>query len=227
MSAALAISAALVRQQAVGDGDLIDVSLLDTDIALMAPRIAAYLAGEPEPAPSGGTDSVLAVYQTFKTADREIVVAIGNDTMWQRFCSAVQLHELGSNPALRDNAGRRANRAWITEVIGDRLSQRIAAEWLKVLSEAEVPSSLVQRLSEVVEDPQIKARGIVLPVPGSDRLCAVRSPFRLRSIPEPHNGRYPELGAHTCEVLREMGLPARRIAELAESGAIQLRRDRG
>jgi crotonobetainyl-CoA:carnitine CoA-transferase CaiB-like acyl-CoA transferase len=167
---------------------------------------------------------VLAVYQTFTTADRDIAVAIGNDTIWQRFCSAVQLHELGSDPTLRDNAGRRAKRAWITGVIADRLSQRMAAEWLKVFNEAEVPASLVQGLSEVVEDPQVQARGILLRVPGSDRLCAVRSPFRLGSIPEPRNDRHPELGAHTCEVLREMGLPTRRIAELAESGAIQLHR---
>ena len=96
MAAAIAINAALLRQQAAGRGEIIDVSLLDTDLALMAPRIAAYHAGEPEPAPSGGTDSVLAVYQSFQAADRSLVVAIGNDTMWRRFCTAVDLPELGS-----------------------------------------------------------------------------------------------------------------------------------
>jgi crotonobetainyl-CoA:carnitine CoA-transferase CaiB-like acyl-CoA transferase len=222
MSAALAISAALLRQRTDGTGDLLDVSLLDTDLALMAPRIAAFLAGEPEPAPSGGTDSVLSIYQAFQTADRDIVVAIGNDGMWQRFCAAVALPELAGDPELCDNAGRRANRDRITELIAGRLSQRPAAQWLKVFAEAQVPSSLVQTLSEVVADPQVEARESVLPVPGTDRLYSIRSPFRLASVGELRNSRCPELGAHTSEVLGELGLSRERIRELARAGAVQL-----
>ncbi|MGO9823490.1 MAG: CaiB/BaiF CoA transferase family protein [Solirubrobacteraceae bacterium] len=222
MSAALAISAALLRQRTDGTGDLVDVSLLDTDLALMAPRIAAFLAGEPEPAPSGGTDSVLAVYQPFQTADRPIVVAIGNDGMWQRFCAAVALPQLADDPALRDNAGRRANRDRITELVASQLSQRTAAQWLKILAEVQVPSSPVQTLSEVVADPQVEARGHLMPAPGSDSLYSVRSPFRLASIGELRNSRCPALGAHTREVLGELGLSGERITELARAGAIQL-----
>jgi crotonobetainyl-CoA:carnitine CoA-transferase CaiB-like acyl-CoA transferase len=222
MSAALAVSAALLRQRTDGAGDLVDVSLLDTDMALMAPRIAAFLAGEPEPAPSGGTDSVLAVYQAFPTADRDIVVAIGNDGMWQRFCAAVGLPELAGDPALRDNAGRRAHRDRVTGLIARQLSQRTAAQWLKILAEVQVPSSLVQTLSEVVADPQVEARGHVLPAPGTDRLYSVRSPFRLASIGELRNSRCPDLGAHTREVLTELGLSDERIMQLARAGAIQL-----
>lgn len=222
INAALAISAAVVRQQATGDGDLIDVSLLDSDLTLMAPRIAAYLAGEPEPAPSGGTDSVLAVYQSFPTADRDIIVAIGNDAMWQRFCAAVELPELAADPALRDNAGRRANRPWLTGIIAEKLAQRTAAEWLNILSEAEVPASLVQTLSEVVADPQVQARGSLLTAPGSPGLYSVHSPFRLASVGEPRNTRSPDLGAHTREVLAETGVSEERIRQLASAGAIQL-----
>jgi crotonobetainyl-CoA:carnitine CoA-transferase CaiB-like acyl-CoA transferase len=222
MSAALAVSAALLRQQADGTGDLVDVSLLDTDMALMAPRIAAFLAGEPEPAPSGGTDSVLAVYQAFQTADRDIVVAIGNDGMWQRFCAAVGLPELAGDPALHDNAGRRAHRDRITEIVARQLALRTAAQWLKILAEVQVPSSLVQTLSEVVADPQVEARGHVLPAPGTDGLYSVRSPFRLASIDQLRNSRCPDLGAHTREVLEELGLSGERITELARAGAIQL-----
>jgi crotonobetainyl-CoA:carnitine CoA-transferase CaiB-like acyl-CoA transferase len=222
MSAALAVSAALLRQRTDGTGDLVDVSLLDTDMALMAPRIAAFLAGEPEPAPSGGTDSVLAVYQPFPTADRDIVVAIGNDGMWQRFCAAVGLPELAADPALRDNAGRRANRERVTVLVSRQLTQRTAAQWLKILAEVQVPSSLVQTLSEVVADPQVEARGHVLPTPGTDRLYSVRSPFRLASIGELRNSRCPDLGAHTREVLTELGLSGERIMQLARAGAIQL-----
>ncbi|MFE5191441.1 CaiB/BaiF CoA transferase family protein [Streptomyces sp. NPDC056628] len=223
MAAAIAINAALVRQTSSGVGEIIDVSLLDTDLALMAPRIAAFCAGEPEPAPSGGTDSVLAVYQPFETADRTIVVAIGNDAMWQRFCTAVGLPELSADPALADNAGRREHRSHITALVADRLSTRRAAEWLRVLGEVEVPASLVQTLSEVVKDPQVVARDSLLPVPGfQGDLVSIRSPFRLASQGAPRNERFPGLGADTRSVLLEVGYTDEQIDDLAVAGAVGL-----
>ncbi|CAI7978337.1 CoA-transferase [Frankia sp. Hr75.2] len=205
MCAALAISAAAVRQRETAEGDLIDVSLLDSDLALMGPRLAAYRAGEPEPAPSGGTDSVLAMYQAFGTADRELVIAIGNDALWRRFCAVVGLPELAEDPALADNAGRRAQRERLVKAVSVVLGTRPAREWLDLLGAAKIPCSLVQRLSEVVADPQVVARGSLLPVPGHDAAVSIRSPFRLASIPQPRNERFPELGEHTREVLSEAG----------------------
>jgi crotonobetainyl-CoA:carnitine CoA-transferase CaiB-like acyl-CoA transferase len=221
MSAAIAVNAALVRQCRTGEGDVIDVSLLDTDMALMAPRIAAFRAGEPEPAPSGGTDSVLAVYQPFETADRTIVVAIGNDLMWQRFCVAVDLPQLLADPGLADNASRRRRRRVVTTVIAERLATRPAAEWLRLLAAAGVPASLVQTLSEVVKDPQVIARGSVLPVPGApEEMVSVRSPFRLASVPVPRNERFPDLGADTRVVLRDIGYTEEELRFLSAAGAI-------
>lgn len=220
MAAVMAINAALLRQSATGAGELIDVSLLDTDLALMAPRIAAYCAGEPEPAPSGGTDSVLAVYQRFETADRSIVVAIGNDDMWRRFCDAVDLPALASDPALADNAGRREYRSRITEFVAERLAKRPAADWLRILAAVDVPVAQVQTLSEVVKDPQVVARGAVLPVPGAaPELVTVASPFRLASM-TPRNERFPELGADTREVLAGLGYSDGEVSDLVAAGAV-------
>jgi crotonobetainyl-CoA:carnitine CoA-transferase CaiB-like acyl-CoA transferase len=220
MCAGLAINAALVRQVRTGEGEIIDVSLLDTDLALMAPRIAAYHAGEPEPAPSGGTDSVLAVYQPFETADRSIVVAIGNDAMWQRFCAVVGLPELAADPDLVDNAGRRSHRARITELVAERLATRAAVDWIRILGEVDVPVSLVQTLSEVVKDPQVVARDALMEVPDSEgRLVSVHSPFRLASTP-PRNERFPDLGAHSREVLVGLGYRAEEVDALVAAGAV-------
>lgn len=220
MCAALAVSAAVVRQREHGVGELIDVSLLDSDLAVMAPRIAAYLAGEPEPAPSGGTDSVLAVYQSFPTADRDLAIAIGNDPMWQRFCAVVGLPELAGDPELADNAGRRAHRERIIAAVTKKLAGRTAAEWQELFGAVGIPCSLVQRLSEVVKDPQVVARGCLLPVPGTAG-AGVHSPFRFASIPEPRNARFPALGAHTREVLSEYGLTDADIDALVTGGAVQ------
>ncbi|GES17510.1 CoA transferase [Acrocarpospora pleiomorpha] len=223
MAAAVAINAALVRQARTGEGETIDVSLLDTDLALMAPRIAAYSAGEPEPAPSGGTDSVLAVYQSFEAADRTIVVAIGNDAMWKRFCGAVGLPDLAADPALADNAGRRDQRTRITAEVGERLATRSASDWLRILGTAEIPVSLVQTLAEVVKDSQVIARGSLLPVPGfQQELVSVRSPFRLASQDTPRNERFPGLGADTRTILVDLGYSDQQVDELAAAGAVGL-----
>ncbi|MGW5381314.1 CaiB/BaiF CoA transferase family protein [Nocardia sp. NPDC003963] len=220
MCAAVAINAALVRQARTGEGELIDVSLLDTDLALMAPRIAAYHAGEPEPVPSGGTDSVLAVYQPFAAADRSLVVAIGNDAMWQRFCAVVDLPDLAADPDLADNAGRRAHRPRITRAVAERIATRTAAEWLRIFGEIDVPAAPVQSLSEVVRDPQVRARGALLPVPGSDgALVSVHSPFRLASV-EPRNERFPDLGEHTRDILLDLGYAHDDVEALLETGAV-------
>ena len=222
MCAAASINAALVRQVRTGEGELIDVSLLDTDLALMAPRIAAYHAGEPEPAPSGGTDSVLAVYQPFAASDRSLVVAIGNDAMWRRFCAAVDLDELAADPELADNAGRRAHRPRITRLVAERIATRTAAEWLRIFGKIDVPAALVQSLSEVVQDPQVEARGAMLPVPGSDgALVSVHSPFRLGSRPA-RNERFPDLGEHTREILLDLGYVHDEVESLLASGAAEI-----
>jgi crotonobetainyl-CoA:carnitine CoA-transferase CaiB-like acyl-CoA transferase len=220
MSAAIAINAALVRQAVTGLGEIVDVSLLDADLALMAPRIAAYHAGEPEPAPSGGTDSVLSVYQPFETADRTIVIAIGNDAMWLRFCEAVELSVLAADAGLADNAGRRAHRPRVINAIAERLAAKPAAEWLRILAGVEVPAAMVQTLGEVAKDPHVIARASLLPVPGSDEtMVTVRSPFRLASTAV-RNERFPELGADTIAILAEMGCSEENIAGLLTSGAV-------
>lgn len=222
MCAALAISAAVVRQRTTGKGDLIDVSLLDSDLALMAPRIAAFLADGIEPAPSGGTDSVLAVYQTFPTADRDLVVAIGNDEMWKRFCRTIGLERMAIDARFADNAGRRTHRPEILPAITARLLERPASEWSGLLGAAGIPTSLVQTLGEVVTDDHVVARGCFLPSPGSlGRLHSVHPPFRLASITEPRNERFPEVGAQAATILDEMGFSRDEIEQLFLTGAVR------
>jgi crotonobetainyl-CoA:carnitine CoA-transferase CaiB-like acyl-CoA transferase len=114
------------------------------------------------------------------------------------------------------------------EAVGDRLRTRPAADWLAVLAQAQVPCSLVQVLSEVVADPQVTARGGLLPVPGGDgRLYSVHSPFRLASIPQPRNSPSPGRAEHTVEVLREHGLSEAEIEQLITSGAVEAAEPRG
>ncbi|WP_255315011.1 CaiB/BaiF CoA transferase family protein [Rhodococcus koreensis] len=221
MSAAMAINAALVRRFREGIGDVVDVSLFETDLALMAPRIASFHAGEVEPTPSGGTDSVLAVYQPFETADRSIVVAIGNDDMWKRFAYEIGLDALANDPELATNAHRQLGRERIRQHVARVLATEPASVWIERLTRVNVPVSAVQTLSEVVQDSQVQFRGSLLSVPGSEgSMVTVRSPFRLGSVPEPRNERFPELGAHTYDVMCELGFADADIERMASDGSI-------
>jgi crotonobetainyl-CoA:carnitine CoA-transferase CaiB-like acyl-CoA transferase len=247
LAAAVAIIAALRRAERTGQGDLVDVSLLDTDLALMAPRIASYLGGDPEPAPSGGTDSVLAVYQPFATADRPIVVAVGNDAIWRRLCACTGLSDLAADPALGDNAGRRRHRQRVVAELAEVLRGEPAAHWLALFDSAAIPATVIKSLSEVVADPQVVARGSILelpidPSPPAEASAggtlaggtlagqaqadgrravnhAVMAPWRLADCPPPLR-RPPRLGEHTIAVLREIGLDGDLITRLHAAGVL-------
>src|SRR5690606_38421607 len=121
-------------------------------------RIASFLAGEPEPEPSGATDSVIAVYQAFPTADRPIAIAAGNDVIWRRLCDAVGLPELATDPGLTSNADRRLRRPDVVATLTAALAAATAATWLERLRAAGVPAAPVQGLADVVTDPQVVAR---------------------------------------------------------------------
>jgi crotonobetainyl-CoA:carnitine CoA-transferase CaiB-like acyl-CoA transferase len=217
MIASFAICAALREQDRSGRGEVIDVPLLEAPLALIAPRVASYLAGEPEPHPSGATDSVIAVYQSFATADRPIVVAVGNDGMWKRFCGALGLDQLAADEALATNAGRRERRARILPAIAARLAEAPAGRWLERLAKAGVPCSVIQSLSDVVEDPQLVARGAIASVdhPTAGTVRMVGSPWRLGL--EGDRPTYlppPVLGADTIDVLQEAGYAPDEIERL-------------
>lgn len=210
--AALAIVAALRRAEHTGQGEIVDVSLLDTDLALLAPRIASYLAGEPEPAPSGGTDSVLAIYQRFATADEPIVLAVGSDAIWQRLCDVLGLPGYAREAAT--NARRRAQRPALVEAISARLATKRAGEWLDRFAKARVPAAAIARLSGVVADPQVLARGSIAELAGAGGVVA--PPWRYRHTVAPWHS-VPALGADTGHVLAELGMDE---GELGRVGAL-------
>ena len=221
--AAYGIAAALVRQQLHGIGDVVDVSLLEADLAFMSPRIASYLAGDPEPRPSGGTDSVVAIYQTFQTSDRPIVLAVGNDRLWLRACAALGLDELAAQPELATNASRRARRAEVVAAFQSVLDQMTADAALKALQAVGVPCAQIASLSEVVEDPQVLAREAIVdqPHPRGGIFRGVGSPWRLGS----QSSRVPRLpapllGEHGREILTGAGLDDEAIAHLTQAGVV-------
>jgi crotonobetainyl-CoA:carnitine CoA-transferase CaiB-like acyl-CoA transferase len=222
--AALAICGALVRQQKTGVGEIIDVALLDADLAFMAPRIASYLAGDPEPRPCGGTDSVVAIYQPFQTVDRPVVVAIGNDRHWLRACQVLGLEELASQPDLSTNAGRRARRDFVVDAFQSVLKAMTAKEVIAAMQSVGVPCSRINYLSEVVRDPHVRARQSITtqrhPVAGDVEI--VGAPWRLLSeaATRRHARPAPLRGQHGRDILAGIGLTEAEIDGLVEEGVV-------
>ncbi len=228
--AAMTIAAALFDREHADRGRLIDIALLDAALALMAPRVASFAAGEPEPQPSDATDSVLAVYQAFPTADRPLVVAIGNDQIWFRFCAAIGRDDLGDDPELRTNAGRRGRRDELVEEIASTLRRLPSAPLLQELREAGVPCALVQHLSDVMADPQIQARRSIGSIthPEVGTLSIVDRPWRLdhEDRPDPLPPA-PTTGADGIVVMREAGFSDADIDRMIAEGTLRVGVDAG
>jgi crotonobetainyl-CoA:carnitine CoA-transferase CaiB-like acyl-CoA transferase len=223
--AAFAVAAALVRQRTTGRGELVDIALLEADLAFMAPRIAAFLAGGEEPRPSGGTDSVIAIYESFRTADRPIVVALGNDRLWQRGCRALGLDDLAADMHLATNAQRRSRRSEVVQAFAAVLAGMTSDMALKALQAVGVPCAPINYLSEVVTDPQVVARHAIVeqehPVAGP--FTGVASPWRLGSdVSRKPRLPAPLLGQHGREILAAAGFEDAAIQDMVEAGVVWL-----
>jgi crotonobetainyl-CoA:carnitine CoA-transferase CaiB-like acyl-CoA transferase len=220
--AAFAIAAALVRQQKTGRGEVIDISLVDADLAFMAPRIASYLAGESEPRPCGGTDSVVAIYQRFETSDRPIVVAVGNDGHWQKACAAMGLDRLASQSDLATNAGRRARRSEVVDEFQKVFSRVTADAALAMLRSAGVPCSRINSLSEVVNDAQVLSRDAITTQHHNraGEFRGVNKPWRLASETRHRPTPAPLRGEHGRQILVGLGKDDTAIDRLVEAGVV-------
>jgi crotonobetainyl-CoA:carnitine CoA-transferase CaiB-like acyl-CoA transferase len=158
--AALATLAALIGRGKTGQGQSIDVSMVESMTRFMIPRIVPYLGSGELPVRSGGKDSVIAIYQTFDTADRPMTLGLGNDGIWSRFCQTIGRPDLADNPGYADNAGRRAARKEIVAEIQATLIQQGRAHWLSLFAEARIPAGPINNLDEVIRDRTLSERGL-------------------------------------------------------------------
>jgi crotonobetainyl-CoA:carnitine CoA-transferase CaiB-like acyl-CoA transferase len=220
--AAFAIASALVRQQTTGVGEIIDIALLEADLAFMRPRITCVAAGDPVPQPSGGGDSVIAVYQPFATKDDPIVVAIGNDRQWERARAALDLPEWTGSADLAANTGRRNRRAEVVGAVQDALAVLPRAEALAVFNSAGIPAAPIFSLDDVIDDDHLQARGALVErkTRTGETYLDVAPPWKLASVDRNDGFHAPvEKGEHTREALREAGLTDESIDALLTEGA--------
>ena len=206
MYSTVAVLAALHERNASGLGQYIDMALLDTQVAWLANQNANYLIGGEPPKRMGNAHPNVVPYQTFRTRDGDLILAIGNDTQFAKFCTAAGLAELASDPRFVTNTARIINRSAVIESIAGCMRERTTAEWIALLESLGVPCGPINRLDQVYADPQVRHRGLKIDVPHplSGTVPLVANPIRFSRTPVSYGVPPPLLGEHTEEVLRDL-----------------------
>lgn len=222
MYAAVAILAALRHRDATGQGQVIDMALLDAQVAMLANLGASYLVTGKAPGRVGNAHNNIVPYQVFAVADGHLILAVGNDGQFQRFCEVAGCPELAQDPRFRRNADRVRHREALVPLLAERLRQRRRNELLAALDAAKVPCGPINNLDEVFQDPQVQARDMTWTAahPLAPALPLVASPMKLSATPARLRRPPPLLGQHSEEVLRELGLDAAEVAALRARGVI-------
>jgi len=214
MYATVAILAALRHRDATGQGQAIDMALLDTQVAMLANLGANYLVTGQAPRRAGNAHQNIVPYQVFEVADGHLILAVGNDGQFERFCNVAGEPALARDPRFTVNANRVRNRATLVPLLEPLMRQRTRADWLAALEQAKVPCGPINDLGDVFADPQVLERGMRVPVqhPLTDTLQLVASPMKLSKTPVALRQPPPLLGQHTDHVLAKLGLdPAERL----------------
>jgi len=222
MYATTAILAALRHRDLTGAGQAIDMALLDTQVAMLANLGANYLTTGIAPQRMGNAHQNIVPYQVFEVADGHMIVAVGNDGQFAKFCEVAGHPEVAKDARFARNADRVRHRAVLVPQLADWMKTRDRADWLEALEAAKVPCGPINDLADVFADPQVQQREMTVqlahPLAGSVRLVA--SPMKFSGTPVQYRRPPPLLGEHTAELLREFGLDDAEIAAMRQAHAI-------
>jgi len=223
--ASTAILAALQVRDRTGEGQHIDMALLDVGMAILANQASAFLNTGKAPQRQGNTHPSLAPYQDFPTQDGSMLLAIGNNGQFARFCEAAGHAEWAADARFATNTLRVKHRGVLIPMMEELTRTRTTADWVTLLEDKAVPCGPINDIAQAFDDAQVKARGLAVTLPrdagdGIASITGVASPLRLTATPPVLRHAPPALGQHTQEVLAEMGIDATRFEALRSAGVV-------
>ncbi|WP_285731110.1 CoA transferase [Nocardiopsis sp. ATB16-24] len=222
LNAAVGVLGALMRARATGRGENVSVSLINSTLSGLVNLTQQALVTGTEPPRVGNAHTTIVPYQTFPTQDAEIVIAAGNDALYQRLCAALDRLDLGGDPRYATNSGRVAHREELVGELSATLRSMPADHWMEVLVEAGVPVGRVRGVLDALRTADAGGDDVLRTVehPTAGLLEQVRAGFRLENTPPPLTAP-PLLGQHSRQILTELGLDRARVDEMIERGAVQ------
>ena len=217
----IAIQAALLNRHMTGLGQHIDMALLDVQIATMANQGMNYLSSGKVPVRYGNAHANIVPYQLFKAADREFIIACGNDTQFIQLCRSIGLPELPNDVRFIRNADRVKHRDEVIEILSKHFLSKTADEWVSAIYAAKVPVGVINNLEQAFNEPQVIAREMLVEMqhPQREKLTVVGSPIKLSRTPVEYRNAPPLLGEHTQTILGRIISPAK-LDELKAKGVI-------
>jgi formyl-CoA transferase len=223
MYATSAILAALMHRATSGRGQHIDMALLDVQVAMLANLSSTYFVSGDAPQRMGNAHQNIVPYHVFRAADEFLIVAVGNDSQFAKFCDVIGTPEWPTDPRFATNPQRVRHRDMLVGMISERMRARPAREWLALLEPSGVPCGPINDLAQVFTDPQVVHRGmqVKVPHPAAGEIRMVASPMKFSDTPIPYDAAPPTLGQHTEEILgRVLGLTQAEIDGLRSRGIL-------
>ena len=221
MYAAIGILAALLRRDKTGEGEYIDVSTLDGTISWLTYQSGRYFASGEVPKPMGSGHPLIVPYQAFKTKDIHINIAVGNDSLWRKFCETMEL-DMADDPKFSTNAKRVENKGELIKILNEILSKKTGKEWLEILNKAGIPCGPIYKLNDMFSDPHVLSRGMVSEIehPKAGKIKVTGVPIKFKNSPGKIRLHPPLLGENNFEILEEIGYKKGEIEKFKEEGVI-------
>ena len=219
----IGILAALRHREATGQGQQVDIGMLDTHVAWLANQGMNFLATGENPPRLGNQHPNIVPYQVFQTKDGYMVLSVGNDPTFKRFCDNVGHSHLLDDPRFATNPARVANRQLVTDTLAPTMRERTTAEWVDKLEALKIGCGPINTLKEVFADPHVQARNMVVEMPHASgaRVKVIANPVKLSETPPDYRVPPPTLGEHTEEILRDLlGLSAGEFTRLRGKGIV-------
>ena len=224
MYAATGVLAALAARDRTGEGQQIDIALMDVQVACLANQAMNYLFSGCSPTRLGNAHPNIVPYQSFETADGYMILAVGNDSQFSRFCQQAGVPELAQDPRFVTNARRVDNREALIGLIAPVIQRRRTGDWIAALEAVSVPCGPINSIKEAFDDPQIKARGMQLALTDPASLTgttpSVANPLKMSGTPVCYQRPAPALGQDSRQILQQAGLTHEQIDQLQQQGVI-------